>query len=129
MDLQINIPSFHQVGSGRSAFTIYTIELRVGDWEHSVEKRYSDFSELHRVMKLMSRVVSDKLPPFPGQKLFKNFFGSLSETDLQDRRAALEGYMRTLTRTASAQSSHYFPEFLQIPPVVYNGWLRRTASL
>jgi hypothetical protein len=128
MDLQISIPSFHQVGLGRSSFTIYTIELRVGDWAHTLEKRYSDFHELHRVMKLMSRVVSDQLPRFPGQKIFKNLFGALSEGDRQERRAALEVYMRTLTRTASAQSSHYFPEFLQIPPTVYNGWLRRTAS-
>lgn len=107
---------------------IYQVELRVGDWGHSIEKRYSDFHELHKVMKLMSRVVQDPLPPFPGQKIFKNLFGSLSEEDLQERREALEAYTRALTLTVSARSSHYFPEFLQIPPTVYNGWLRRTVG-
>mmetsp|Transcript_7156 Transcript_7156/g.13112 ORF Transcript_7156/g.13112 Transcript_7156/m.13112 type:complete len:130 (+) Transcript_7156:2199-2588(+) len=128
MELQIDIPSYHKVGTGRSAFTIYRVELRIGDWSHVVEKRYSDFHELHRVMKLMSRVINDKLPHFPGQKIFKHLLGSLTEGDIQERRTALENYMRLLTRTVSAKSSHFFPEFLQIPPTIYNGWLRRTGE-
>lgn len=129
MELQIGIPSYHKVGSGRSAFTIYRVELHIGDWEHICEKRYSDFHELHRVMKLMSRVITtDKLPHFPGQKVFKHLLGSLSDSDLEERRQALERYMQALTRTVSAKSSHFFPEFLQIPPAVYNGWLRRTGD-
>lgn len=128
MELTISIPNYHRVGSGKSAFVLYRIEVTVGDFTHAFEKRYSDFHKLHRVMKLMSRVVNDVLPHFPGQKVFKQLLGPLSGEDIKERRASLEVYMRSLCNTLSARSSHYFADFLEVPSAVYKGWLSQTQD-
>lgn len=105
-------------------YTAYEVAVRTPIWTTTLEKRYSNFLELHRVMKMRYRLVpAEPLPKFPGQKIWKRVFGGLSEADIEERRSTLEDYMRQLEANPCAWDSQYFVEFLHMPPEVVRGWV------
>jgi hypothetical protein len=109
---------------------VYLLRVEAEGFSVVLEKRYSQFLELHRVMKLRYHSQHlEKLPSFPGQKVLKHMFGGLSQEDIEDRRSQLELYMRKLENNANSRESHYFLEFLQLPKTVAVAWLRYRQSL
>lgn len=109
---------------------VYLLRVEVEEFSVVLEKRYSQFLELHRVMKLRYHSQHlEKLPSFPGKKVLKHMFGGLSQEDIEDRRSQLEVYIRKLENNANSRESHYFLEFLQLPKTVAVAWLRYRQSL
>lgn len=108
--------------SGKS-YILFSIIVNYGEWQTSVEHRYSEFLELHRVMKLMRRVFNSPLPRFPGQKIWKQIVGNLTEEDIEQRRRELEVYMGDLALTDCARHSQYFTEFLGMPQDLKDNWM------
>ncbi|XP_058229787.1 nischarin isoform X3 [Hemibagrus wyckioides] len=70
-------------------YTVYIIEVKVGEHRWTVKHRYSDFHELHE--KLISEKKIDKhlLPP-------KKIIGKNSKTLVEKRQKELEVYLQTL---------------------------------
>lgn len=109
---------------------VYLLRVEAEEFSVVLEKRYSQFLELHRVMKLRYHSQHlEKLPSFPGKKVLKHMFGGLSQEDIEDRRSQLEVYIRKLENNANSRESHYFLEFLQLPKTVAVAWLRYRQSL
>lgn len=105
-------------------YIVYQVAVRTAIWSITVEKRYSNFLELHRVMKLRYRLSPvQPLPKFPGQKLWKQMFGGLDGSDIEERKSKLENYMRELEANPCAWDSQYFIEFLQVPQEVVREWV------
>lgn len=104
---------------------VYLLRVEAEGFSVVLEKRYSQFLELHRVMKMRYHSQHlEKLPSFPGKKVLKHMFGGLTPEDIEDRRAKLDLYMRKLENNANSRDSHYFLEFLQLPKAVAGSWLR-----
>lgn len=66
MSLEITLDNCREVSEGRNTYVVYRLTVRMDTWENVVEKRYSEFLELHRVMKLFRRLLHEPLPRFPG---------------------------------------------------------------
>ena len=123
MALDIRITGVREVREPEH-YTAYEVVVRTHQWNSTLEKRYSNFLELHRVMKLRYRLSPVyPLPKFPGQKLWKQVFGGLGESDVEERRSRLEAYMQQLESNPCAWDSQYFIEFLQMPSAVVREWV------
>lgn len=123
MALEIRIPATKEVRD-QEHYRVYEVTVRGPAWNVTLEKRYSNFLELHRVMKLRYRLAPIRpLPKFPGQKIWKQVFGGLGDSDVEDRKTKLEEYMQQLECHPCAWDSQYFIEFLQIPPEVVREWV------
>ena len=125
--MEIRIPAAREERKGQ-AHTVYQIVISYRDWSNRVEKRYSDCSELHRVMKLRRRALNKPLPRFPGKQVWKHLFGGLSTADIDQRRQALEVYLNALVRSECALTSPFLPEFFGMPPFVREMWMLEAVS-
>ncbi|CAG9313638.1 unnamed protein product [Blepharisma stoltei] len=122
--MEIRISAAKQLSDEKGKpYTAYSLIVIYNGWENTVDHRYSEFLELHRVMKLMRRVFNSPLPHFPGQKLLKAIFHNLSQEDIENRRRKLEDYMNELIMTDCAHHSQYFTEFLGMPQSVKEQWM------
>ena len=109
--MNIQIPSFRTVKSKRSTYVVYQIHISFYEWENVIEKRFSEFHELHETMKLIKKVIKKPIPKFPSKMRLKSFFKSFSESDLENRRSGLETYIKNLEITECAKHSKFFPDF------------------
>ena len=120
--MELSIPSYRQVREGNDTYIAFMLEVKFAGWWTSLEKRYSEFLELHRVMKLLRRALHSPLPHFPGQQIWKQVTGGLSPEDLEARRLELQNYMLALINSECAKNSTYFPEFISLPENVRELW-------
>lgn len=126
--MEIGIPSFRLITNESKNFHVYSLHIRYEDWEHVVEKRYSEFLELHKVIKMLSKEFNLQVPIFPKKKYWTRIIGKSPE-HLEDRRAALENYMRTISTSASAHQCKFFIEFLGMPVRLRERWAREQSLL
>lgn len=124
MVLTITIDSHREVQDSRENYVAYRVVATIDDWQNILEKRYSEFLELHRVMKMFRRLLHEELPRFPGQKIWRRLVGNFGEADIEERKAKLEAYLSELVNTLCARNSTYFAEFLGMPNDVRDAWLR-----
>lgn len=128
MAISLRIEGVHR--SDDSNVLLYQLRVTAEGFDILLHKRYSQFLELHRVMKMRYHSQHlEKLPRFPGKKTLKQVFGGLSEEDIEERRRGLEVYMRALECNANSRESHYFLEFLQLPKTVAVAWLRYQQAI
>ena len=120
--MELSIPSYRQVREGNDTYIAFMLEVKFAGWWTSLEKRYSEFLELHRVMKLLRRALHSPLPHFPGQQIWKQVTGGLSPEDLEARRLELQNYMLALINSECAKNSTYYPEFISHPENVRELW-------
>jgi hypothetical protein len=120
--MDIAVPSFREVRSDDGSFKVYAMHIRYADWEHIVEKRYSEFLELHEVIKLINKPLGMKLPAFPKKKYWTKIVGK-SQEQLEERRLGLEVYMKELAQTQCARQCKYFIEFLGLPVRLRAQWV------
>lgn len=120
--MELFIPSFRNETESGKTFVVFTVEVSFAGWRTTLEKRYSEFLELHRVMKLLRRALHSPLPHFPGQHIWKQITGGLGEEDLENRRLDLQNYMQALINSECAKNSSYFPEFIGLPENVRELW-------
>ena len=121
--MEISIPTYREITNETKNFHIYALHIRYEDWEHVVEKRYSEFLELHQVIKLINKSVQQPLPRFPKKKYWTRIIGKSSEY-LETRRACLEEYMREIAITQIAHQCKFFIEFLGVPVRLRDQWIR-----
>lgn len=124
--MEIKVPSSRDITENNKVFKVYQVEVCYRGWEHSFEKRYSEFLELHRVMKLLRRVHNVELPHFPGQMVWKQLFSKLNSEDVELRRRGLETYLQELVGTECARRSRFFMEFIEMPSELRGQWLKAT---
>lgn len=120
--MEISIPSFKQVRDDKDTYIVFLLIVSFAGWENTLEKRYSEFLELHRVMKLLRRALHSPLPHFPGQKIWKQVMGGLKDQDFEERRIEIQNYMQALVNSECAKHSTYFPEFICLPDNLRELW-------
>ncbi|KAK7009093.1 sorting nexin-24 [Biomphalaria glabrata] len=84
MSLKVNIPSFRKVKEGDEVFTAFTVDVWIAGRHHVIEKRYSEFEDLHKQLK---KVI--KTPEFPPKKVLK-----WNSKVLEQRRIGLDTYFQ-----------------------------------
>ncbi|XP_078399459.1 nischarin isoform X2 [Cetorhinus maximus] len=70
-------------------YTVYIIEVKVGNHQWTVKHRYSDFHELHEKLTAEKKIDKNLLPP-------KKIIGKNSKTFVEKRQKELEVYLQTL---------------------------------
>ncbi|TSM44108.1 Nischarin [Bagarius yarrelli] len=70
-------------------YTVYIIEVKVGEHRWTVQHRYSDFHELHEKLTSEKKIDKHLLPP-------KKIIGKNSKTLVEKRQKELEVYLQTL---------------------------------
>jgi len=120
--MELFIPSYREVREDGKNYFVFSVEVRFAGWRNTLEKRYSEFLELHRVMKLLRRALHSPLPHFPGQHIWKQITGGLAEEDVENRRLELQNYMQALINSECAKNSTYFPEFINLPENIRELW-------
>ena len=121
--MEISIPSYRQISGDPKSFYVFALHIRYEDWEHVVEKRYSEFLELHQVIKLINKTLNFPLPIFPKKKYWTRIVGT-SHEHLENRRIKLEEYMIEISKTACAHHCKFFIEFLGMPVRLRDQWIR-----
>lgn len=118
----ISINSFEKLPDHKHY--VYHLQIQYKDWSVSIPKRYSEFLELHHVMKVIKRNTGSVLPKFPKKMKIKYFLRLLREQDMQDRRQALENYMKELQSGSIVTHSKYFVDFINLPIRYREEWLQ-----
>lgn len=121
--MEISIPGYRQITSETKNFHVYALHIRYEDWEHVVEKRYSEFLELNQVIKLINKTLASTLPKFPKKKYWTRIVGKSAE-QLENRRASLEEYMVEISKNICAHHCKFFIEFLGMPVRLRDQWVR-----
>ncbi|KAH9492963.1 Sorting nexin-24 [Bulinus truncatus] len=84
MVIRVNIPSFRKIKEGDEVFTAFSVDVWISGRHHVIEKRYSEFEELHKQLK---KVI--KTPEFPPKKVLK-----WNTKVLEQRRVGLDTYFQ-----------------------------------
>ena len=120
--MEITIQNYRQITSERKSYTVYIINIKFLDWQHTVEKRYSEFLQLHQVIKLINKNFMSTLPKFPKKKYWTKIIGETQDM-LENRRSMLEIYMRELSRNVCSKHCKFFYEFLAMPLRLRDTWM------
>ncbi|KAI1869677.1 uncharacterized protein JN550_005658 [Neoarthrinium moseri] len=114
---EISIPStsLHTPPDGSKPYTLYNITLRLPLRTFVVQKRYSDFADLHQT--LQSLVGSPPPAPLPGKSWFKSTVKSPELTE--DRRRGLESYLRSIAESPDRRwrDTSAWRQFMQLPGI------------
>ncbi|KAK7116624.1 sorting nexin-24-like isoform X2 [Littorina saxatilis] len=84
MLIRVSIPAYRKVKEDDAVYTVFTVDIWVSGQHHMVERRYSEFEELHKQIKKLM-----KCPEFPPKKVLK-----WNNKVLEHRRFALEVYLQ-----------------------------------
>ncbi|CAF99302.1 unnamed protein product [Tetraodon nigroviridis] len=85
--VSVSIPSFRSENSPvEKGFTVFRIDVLVNGRQHAVEKRYSEFHTLHKMLKKSIK------PPEMPSKHVRNWVPKV----LEQRRQGLELYLQTV---------------------------------
>lgn len=114
---EISIPStsLHTPTDGSKPYTLYNITLRLPLRTFVVQKRYSEFSDLHQ--NLSSAAGAPPPAPLPGKSWFKSTVKSAELTE--DRRRGLESYLRAIAESLDRRwrDTPAWRQFLQLPGI------------
>jgi len=104
--VSINIPSYTTECDSEGKYTLFTIVVQTAFSSAEIRRRYKNFLNLHQ--DLMHRIPKVMLPPFPKKKRL----GTLEPSFVEERRVALERYLKELAALREAWSCPRFVEFL-----------------
>ena len=104
--VQILIPSSAQKQCKNRTYTVYNIELYLSSRCHKIDRRYSEFHELHRVLKKSFQFV----PSLPPKKV-----NNLNKKLIEQRRTSLEKYLQSLLKTIGLNKAKELNDFLNVP--------------
>ena len=86
MDIEASVPEFKKMFEGSKDVVYYTIKLKCGSIQWTVEKRFSDISQIHEDLAKNHA----NLPTLPG----KTMFPLKKYEDIDHRRIQIENYMQ-----------------------------------
>ena len=101
MVLRVTIPSFRKVKDGEDSYTVFVVDVWSSGRHHIIEKRYSEFEELHKQLKKIM-----KTPEFPPKKMLK-----FNAKVLEQRRLGLDTYFQGVLEYEQIPS--FMHEFLE----------------
>jgi PX domain len=81
----------------------------IGQW--TLRRRYREFSDLHRALADNFKLGGPPLPPLPSKRIFGS---STSPAFVQDRRLALQNYLRKLCSCPEFWQSAALVRFLDV---------------
>ncbi|KAK8117411.1 uncharacterized protein PG998_005692 [Apiospora kogelbergensis] len=114
---EITIPttSLSKSDDGSKPYTLYNITLRLPLRTYVVQKRYSDFANLHQAIQKL--VGSPPPAPLPGKSWFKSTISSPELTE--DRRRGLETYLRGIAESPDRRwrDTPAWRTFLNLPGI------------
>ncbi|KAL8973469.1 MAG: hypothetical protein Q9197_002295 [Variospora fuerteventurae] len=116
---EISIPTT-STSSTPKPYTIYHITLRLPLRTFSLQKRYSDFTTLHKTLTSQANGASPpaSLPP-------KSYFTSTTSSPAlaESRRLALQAYLQTINTDPDGRwrNTSAFRSFLNLPSTSFNG--------
>ncbi|XP_064619708.1 sorting nexin-24-like [Lineus longissimus] len=84
--ITVYVPSFHKIEDASSSYTVFRIEVVIGRRCHILEKRYSEFEDLHKQLK---KVI--KTPDFPPKKVLNRH-----PKVLEQRRQMFQTYLQDI---------------------------------
>uniref|UniRef100_A0A671Q4Q9 PX domain-containing protein n=1 Tax=Sinocyclocheilus anshuiensis TaxID=1608454 RepID=A0A671Q4Q9_9TELE len=87
------------------SYTVYIIEVYVGDHSWTVKHRYSDFHDLHEKLTVEKKIDKHLLPP-------KKIIGKNSKSLVEKRQKELEVYLQTLLSRFPASTPKVLSNFL-----------------
>ena len=92
--------------------TFYLTNIKVGNNEWSLEKRFSQFDELNNnLVKLFGK----RIPEFPP----RTFFKVNTIEGIEGRRNQLDLYLKQLTNKTEIINSILFRDFLEVKIILY----------
>uniref|UniRef100_UPI00398EAF81 nischarin isoform X4 n=1 Tax=Pristiophorus japonicus TaxID=55135 RepID=UPI00398EAF81 len=95
-------------------YTVYIIEVKVGNHQWTVKHRYSDFHELHEKLTAEKKIDKNLLPP-------KKIIGKNSKTFVEKRQKELEVYLQTLLAKFPVAAPKVLSHFLNFHLYEING--------
>ncbi|XP_072137066.1 nischarin isoform X1 [Mobula birostris] len=95
-------------------YTVYIIEVKVGNHQWTVRHRYSDFHELHEKLTAGKKIDKNLLPP-------KKIIGKNSKTFVEKRQKELEVYLQTLLTKFPLAAPKVLSHFLHFDLYEING--------
>ncbi|TRZ01620.1 hypothetical protein DNTS_022973 [Danionella cerebrum] len=95
-------------------YTVYIIEVKVGDHSWSIKHRYSDFHELHEKLTVEKKIDKHLLPP-------KKIIGKNSKSLVEKREKELEVYLQTLLNRFPSSTPKVLSNFLLFHQYEING--------
>ena len=120
--MDIRITNFTEVSVGKKKIIVYRIDISFKEWRNIVEKRFSEFHELHDVMKLIRKIIKKPISEIPSKMAFKYIFNNITQKDLEKRRNDLENYLKNLEISPCARNSKFFPDFVGLPLRYRDEW-------
>uniref|UniRef100_A0A8C2GC83 Nischarin n=1 Tax=Cyprinus carpio TaxID=7962 RepID=A0A8C2GC83_CYPCA len=96
------------------SYTVYIIEVNVGDHSWTVKHRYSDFHELHEKLTVEKKIDKHLLPP-------KKIIGKNSKSLVEKRQKELEVYLQTLLNRFPVSTPKVLSNFLLFHLYEING--------
>ncbi|KAK7486807.1 hypothetical protein BaRGS_00021954 [Batillaria attramentaria] len=84
MLIRVSVPRFRKVKEDDETYTVFVVDVWVSGRHHVVERRYTEFEELHKQVKKMM-----KTPEFPPKKVLK-----WNSKVLEQRQRGLEAYLQ-----------------------------------
>ncbi|KAK3602352.1 hypothetical protein CHS0354_013346 [Potamilus streckersoni] len=82
--IRVSVPSYRKVEEGNDSYTVFKIDVFHSGRFHSIERRYSEFEDLHKQLKKMITAAE-----FPPKKVLK-----WSPKVLEQRRQGLQLYLQ-----------------------------------
>ncbi|KAK6838053.1 hypothetical protein PG987_006334 [Apiospora arundinis] len=114
---EITIPttSLSKTDDGSKPYTLYNITLRLPLRTYVVQKRYSDFVNLHQA--IQKHVGAPPPAPLPAKSWFKSTISSPELTE--DRRRGLETYLRSIAESPDRRwrDTPAWRTFLNLPGI------------
>ena len=107
--VQILIPSSQQKQCKNGRYTAYNIEIYLSGKCYKVDRRYSEFYDLHRILKKNYHLLPSNLPPKKVNNLNKKL--------IEQRRTSLEKYLQNLLKTIGLNKIQELNEFLSLPAI------------
>ncbi|XP_056614753.1 nischarin [Triplophysa dalaica] len=95
-------------------YTVYIIEVKVGDHSWTVKHRYSDFHDLHEKLTAEKKIDKHLLPP-------KKIIGKNSKSLVEKRQKELEVYLQTLLNRFPSATPKVLSIFLHYHLYEING--------
>ncbi|KAA0711996.1 Nischarin Imidazoline receptor 1 [Triplophysa tibetana] len=95
-------------------YTVYIIEVKVGDHSWTVKHRYSDFHDLHEKLTAEKKIDKHLLPP-------KKIIGKNSKSLVEKRQKELEVYLQTLLNRFPSATPKVLSNFLHFHLYEING--------
>ncbi|XP_060564404.1 sorting nexin-24-like [Ruditapes philippinarum] len=100
--IRVSIPSYQKVEGNGDSYTAYRVDVFQSGSCHTLQKRYSEFEELHKQLKKLIET-----PEFPPKKVLK-----FNQKIVEQRRVLLEAYLQGVLEGETIPRS--FLKFLEV---------------